>query len=126
MYHNFYDGYHSICSGSTDGDSTCSKATTALTERHIPSLFRQLKKHAAKWKDIGLHLGFLPSELDNIEAQMNLMQGAPLSFFGAMLQGWIQWAPEDSRGSTNFANMEDLKGALDEAGLAATAHALKL
>ena len=71
-------------------------------------------------------MDFLPSELDNIEAQPNRIQGAPLSYFGAMLQEWIQWAPDDSRGSTNFANLEDLRSALNEAGLGATAHNLKV
>ena len=95
-----------------------------LTERNLPALFKQLKKHAAKWREIGTHLEFLPSELDNIEARPNLIQGAPKSWLGAMLQEWVQWAPEDSRGSTGFANIEDLKNALREAGLGATAHDL--
>ena len=103
-----------------------SKLEAQLTERHIPSLLRQLKMHAAKWRDIGIYLEFLPSELDNIEAQPNRMQGAPLSYLGAMLQMWIQWAPGDNRGSTSYAYLEDLKSALDEAGLGVTARALKL
>ena len=89
-------------------------------------MLRQLKKHAVKWREIGTNLDFLPSELDNIGAQPNRMQGAPLSYFGAMLQEWIQWAPGDSRGSTNFANLEDLRSALNETGLGATAHELKV
>lgn len=92
-----------------------------LTERHIPSLFQKLKTHAAKWRAIGIHLGFLPGELSNIEARPNLIQGAPVSWLGAMLEEWIQWAPNDSRGSTSIANVEDLREALVEAKLAAIA-----
>ena len=89
-------------------------------------MFQQLKKHAAKWREIGIYLGFLPSDLDNIEAAPNRMHGAPLSCLGAMLPEWSQWAPGDNRGSTNFVNVEDLKSALDEAGLGKTACNLKL
>ena len=102
--------------------SICDK----LTERHIPSLLQQLKNHAAKWREIGIHLGFLPGELRNIEARPNLTPGAPKSWLGVMLEEWIQWAPSDSRGSTSFANMDDLKSALKEAGLAGTVLDLKL
>ena len=97
-----------------------------LMDKDLPFLLRQLKKHAAKWREIGTHLEFLPGELDNIEARPNLSQGAPVSWFGAMLQDWLQWAPSDSRGSTSFATLEALKGALNDAGLGATAHDLKL
>jgi hypothetical protein len=102
--------------------SICSK----LTERHIPSLLQQLKNHAVKWREIGIHLGFLPGELSNIEARPTLTPGAPISWLGAMLEEWIQWAPGDGRGSTSFANVEDLKAALTEARLAVTALDLKL
>ena len=97
-----------------------------LSERDLPSVMRELKKHAAKWKEIGLHLGFLPGELDNIEAKPSLSQGAPVSWFGAMLQEWLQWAPMDRRGSTSFATLNDLKVALGETGLGASAHDLTL
>ena len=90
-------------------------------------MLRQLKNHAAiKWREIGIHLGFLPGELDNIGARPNLSQGAPVSWFGAMLESWLQWAPGDCRGSTSFATLEDLKVALGEAGLGASAYDLTL
>ena len=100
--------------------------STPLKERNIPSLLRQLKKHAAKWRDIGTYLEFFPSELDNIQARPNLMQGAPMSYLGTMLQEWVQWAEGDSRGSTSSANIEDLRSALNQAGFGATARELKL
>ena len=83
-------------------------------------------KHAANWREIGICLKFLPSELRNIAAQPYLMQSATLSYFEAMLSQWVQWAPGDSRGSTNFAYLEDLKSALNQAGFGATAHELKV
>ena len=97
-----------------------------IKEQDIRSLVRQLQKHAANWKAIGIHLGFLPSDLDNIESAPNRMQGAPLSYLGAMLQEWSQWAPGDKHGNTDFANLKDLKSALKEAGFGATACDLKL
>ena len=97
-----------------------------LTERDIPSLLCQLKKHASKWREIGIHMGYLPGELDNIEARPNLSQGAPVSWFTAMLESWLQWAPGDSRGSTSFATLEGLKDALSEAGFGASAYNLNL
>ena len=114
--------YFIIHAASSSDNPTAAK----LTQQHIPSLLQQLKNHASKWREIGIHLGFLLSELSNIEARPNLMQSAPTSWLSALLEEWIQWAPEDSRGSTDFAKMEDLKNALKQAGLAATAHDLKL
>ena len=97
-----------------------------LPDRALPMLLRQLTNHAAKWRVIGIHLGFLPGELANIEARPSLSQGAPVSWFAAMLEDWLQWAPGDSRGSTSFAKLEDLKGALSEAGLGASTYDLNL
>ena len=100
--------------------------TRQLTNKDLPLLLRQLKLHAAKWREIGIHLGFLPGELDNIGARPNLSQGAPVSWFGAMLESWLQWAPGDGRGSTSFATLKDLRDALNETGLGASARDLKL
>ena len=94
-----------------------------LTDKHLPALFRRLKKHASKWKEIGMHLGFLPGELDNIEARPTLIRGAPVSCLGA---AWMQWAPGDSRGSTEFATLDDLKASLRDADLGAAAYDLNI
>jgi hypothetical protein len=85
-----------------------------------------LKKHASKWREIGKYLKFHPGELDNIASRPHLHPTAPTSLLDAMLQEWIEWAPRDSRGSTSFANLEDLRAALRDAGLGTTAHGLKL
>ena len=69
-------------------------------------------------------MGFLNSELDKIQARPLLMSGAPNSWLNAMLADWLQWEPEDSRGSKKFAMLEDLKAALRESGLARLARDL--
>ena len=101
-----------------------SESQTPLNQHNHSVLFKQLQIHSAKWREIGLHLGFLPSELDEIQARPFLMSGAPKSWLSAMLADWLQWAPGDSRGSKKFAMLEDLKVALQESGLANLAHDL--
>ena len=100
------------------------KDPTILNEHNHSVLFKQLIKHSAKWRVIGSLLGFLPSELHNIEAKPSLNSSAPISWLSTMLSQWLQWAPEDSRGSTSFATLEDLKAALSQAELGAAAHDL--
>jgi hypothetical protein len=100
--------------------------TRKLTDKDLPFLLRQLKLDVDKWREIGIHLGFLTKELAGIEARPMLLHSAPLSWFVAMLEDWLQWAPGDSRGSTSFATLEDLVDALRQAGLGARACDLKL
>ena len=95
-----------------------------LTDDHHAVLLKQLTKHSADWKMIGLYLGFSSGELKDIEARPFLQQGAPTSWLSAMLVQWLQWAPGDSRGSTSFATLKALKTALNEVCLGATAHDL--
>ena len=98
--------------------------TERLTDDHHAVLLKQLTKHSADWKMIGLYLGFSSGELKDIEARPFLQPGAPTSWLSAMLVQWLQWAPGDSRGSTSFATLKALKTALNEACLGATAHDL--
>ena len=98
--------------------------TERLTDDHHAVLLKQLTKHSADWKMIGLYLGFTSGELKDIEARPFLQPGAPTSWLSAMLAQWLQWAPGDSRGSTSFATLKALKTALSEAYLGATAHDL--
>ena len=91
---------------------------TILSDQHHSVLLKQLHKHAAKWKTIGSHLGFLPNELANIEARPLLLHNAPESWLSAMLAEWLQWAPGDHR---SWTTLEALKHALREAGLGVTA-----
>ena len=97
---------------------------TKLTEHHHSDLLSQLCKHAKSWKGIGTHLGFTHGELNNIEAAPLLMTTAPTSWLDKMLEEWLQWAPEDERGSTSYATLESLKCALRVSGFNATAHSL--
>ena len=87
---------------------------TIFTDRDVPDLLKQLKKHATKWRDIGTHLGFHPWELDNIQTRPFLMQTAPESWLGAMLTEWLQRAPDDTRGSPSI---ESLMLALSKCGI---------
>jgi hypothetical protein len=89
---------------------------TPLNQHNHSVLFRQLQIHSAQWREIALCLGFLPSELDEIQARPFLLSGAPKSWLSKMLAEWLQWAPGDSRGSKKFAMLEDLKCALSESG----------
>jgi hypothetical protein len=89
-------------------------------------LIQQLSSHAAKWREIGTHLFFKQAELDDIQARPLLLNGAPKSWLSALISDWMQWAPGDSHGSTKRANLEDLKFAVSEAGLGATAAKLSL
>ena len=108
-----------------DSTSASSKGDTKqLTESDMPHLLGELKKHANKWRDIGIHLGFQENELDNIEARPLLLARAPQSWLTAMLSEWLQWAPKDSRGSLSFATLQALKDALNKSGLGATASTL--
>ena len=100
------------------------KQATRLSEDHHSSLLKQLANYSSKWRDIGLFLGFQSRELDVIQAKPLLLEGGPTSWLSKMLAEWLQWAPGDSRGSTSFATLENLKAALREAGLGAKADEL--
>ena len=103
-----------------------SSMNTVLTNVHYASLIQQLSKDAAKWRDIGIHLGFGTNELDIIQSKPALYTRAPMSWLQETLSQWLQWAPGDSRGSTSFATLENLKTALHRVELGATAHDLKV
>ena len=94
-----------------------------LHDNDHPNLYEKLKEHSYKWKEIGTLLGFRPRELHNIEARPLLLSSAPKSWLSAMVAEWLQWAPGDARGSTDFATLNGLRHALDKAGLSATAQA---
>ena len=93
-----------------------------LGEEHHLVIFEQLQKHSCDWKEIGRWLGFLPSELEYIQHRPLLLSRAPHSWLDAVLEEWLQWAPEDSRRSKSFATLKNLKSALSNAGFEETAH----
>ena len=87
-------------------------------------IYKKLQPHASKWRDIAIGLGFTPAELDNIAANPSRVTTAPRSYLSAMLSDWLEWAPGDARGSTKYATIEDLRSAVDRAGLGLTAREL--
>ena len=117
-YHNIIAAGVTGCSSQTANHCT----VTVLNEQNHSVLYKQLTKYSSNWREIATLLGFLPSELDNIEARPLLLSGAPRSFLSAMLAEWLQWVPGDSRGSTSFPTLEDLKVSLESVqGLTALA-----
>ena len=109
-----YDGVCAHDQGQYEPNDRCTKS-------HHASLLLQLTPHAAKWRGIGIHLGFQHGELDTIESRPALFQQAPKSWLDAMLAQWLQWAPGDGRGSDQVATLSSLKRAVGKAGLGATA-----
>ena len=105
-------------------DSISIDVTKRLTESDMAALYGRLNHHAHQWRDIAIHLGFQQTELDNIQARAPLWQGSPQSWLRAMLSEWLEWAPNDSRGSSSFATLQALKDALSRSGLGATAFTL--
>lgn len=58
--------------------------------KHHSVLCQLLKQHASKWKTIGQYLGFLPGELDNIEAKPLLLKNAPEAWLECMLLKFLE------------------------------------
>ena len=91
---------------------------TCLDEAdHHTIVFKQLVKHSADWRNIGRCLGFLPSDLDVIEAKPLLLKTAPSSWLEALLVQWLH---------SGEAKLEKLRDALWEAGLGQTASDLHI
>ena len=97
------------------------REVTRLSENSHSVLYQKLVEHCAKWREIGTHLGFRPSELQEIQSRPALYATAPKSLLSAMLADWLQWAPGDQRGSTECATLEGLSDALDKAKLSEAA-----
>ena len=87
-------------------------------EDHRAVLCEILKLHANKWREIGQHLGFLPGDLDNIQAAPLLLQTAPVSWMNAVLEKVLK----EREGG---AMVSVLEAALNKAGLGVTASLLK-
>ena len=45
------------------------REVTKLSENNHSVLYQKLAEHSAKWREISTHLGFRPSELDEIQAR---------------------------------------------------------
>ena len=112
-----------LCSMTT---KECHSLKERLNKCHCSFLVQQLSSCAYKWKDIGTHLKFQQEELNNILANPLFMNDAPTSWLSALVSDWLEWAPGDSRGSTNYANLEDIKSAVSKAGFGVVAEELSL
>ena len=106
----------------------CHSLKEKLNKCHCSFLIDQLSTNncEAKWRKIGTHLNFQQKELDIIQANPLLLNDAPTSWLSVMLSNWVEWAPGDSRGSTSYANLEDLKSAVSKAGFGVVAEELSL
>ena len=102
------------------------KNSLRLNKYHYSFLIQQLSSCAAKWREIGTNLKFQPKQLDIIEAKPLSLTTAPKSWLSALIAEWLEWAPGDSRGSTSYANLEDLKSAVSKAGFGVVAEELSL
>lgn len=95
-----------------------------LADQDLAWICEKLGQHSAKWRQIGQGLRFTEPELDTIEAAPRLFSGAPFSYLCAMLSNWLQRAPGDARGSTDYATLNSLRRAVDRAGLGRLAQQL--
>ena len=94
---------------------------TRLSESHLSDIISILKNAAAKWKQIGLNLRFLSSELTIIERKPMLLPEGDTAFFSEMLTQWLKWAPPNHPWPT----LEALSSALQNAGEESLAYSLR-
>lgn len=95
-----------------------------LTERDIATLLNLMHNFSDKWNEIGLGLGFVPSELRQISSNISLFMSAPASFLRTLLEQWVQWpTKEHPTKSTLEALCEAMRGSL--AGLGSLAEQLE-
>ena len=60
-------------------------------------LMNRIHNYSHKWSDIGLRLGFFPSELDQISCNPSLFMStsAPTRSMTRLLSQWVQWPTEN-------------------------------
>ena len=68
-----------------------SAAERTLTENDIVALLNLMHNFSDKWYDIGIGLGFAPSELNQIRSKPSLFMEAPVRFLTQLLSQWVQW-----------------------------------
>ena len=66
-------------------------AKQVLTERDVVALMNLIHNFSNKWNEIGLGLGFAPSELKQISSNPSLFMSAPASFLTELLSQWVRW-----------------------------------
>lgn len=71
--------------------AVASAAERTLTENDVFALLNLMRNFSDKWYDIGIGLGFAPSELNQIRSKPSLFMEAPVSFLTQLLSQWVQW-----------------------------------
>ena len=66
-------------------------AEHVLTEGDVVAILNLVHNFSDKWYEIGLGLGFAPSELNQISSNPSLFMSAPASFLTQLLSQWVQW-----------------------------------
>lgn len=74
-----------------------------IKSAHVHSLMTYLYKYSHKWREIGMSLGFLINELDNIE--QSYPRDTVQRLLTRMLNQWTQWPTNDHR---NYPTLEKL------------------
>ena len=69
---------------------------------------------AAKWKELGLALGFSPNDLDCIEQNHLLAVKGVKAYFHELIRQWLQWTPPDHDSPSILALHEALTSPLVE------------
>lgn len=92
-------------------------ARTVIEAHHYGTLCRQLRPHAAKWPDIAKGLDFQHSEIANIKADFTKMVGGPGSYMDEVLSMWMDWGPNDARGTKDLATLEQLQRVINDLNL---------
>ena len=104
-----------------------------LKPNHLQRLYRNMQvynqdySYKKIWRKFGSHLGFSEKELDDIhpqksddddddDEQTKINHGHINSCTEKMLDKWLQWYPQDKRGSTSFPTYSALQRALLNAG----------
>lgn len=83
-----------------------------LNECDLAIVLDVVKGAAPQWKNMGVYLGFLGSELDTIAASPSLFYEAPLGYLRDLLSQWLKWSPP----THPFPTIGNLASALRRAG----------
>ena len=94
-----------------------------LKNQHLDKLYQTIecsdpkKTCRSHWRDVGSQLGFSTQELDDIYCENKKRSGDKNNVCTKeMLRRWLQWYPNDSRGSVTFPTYSSLKKAMIDAG----------
>jgi hypothetical protein len=88
-------------------------AGTRLEPCHYGILCEKFRSCAFKWKEIAQSLQFKYPEIEEIATHRS---GQPSSCLSDVIGKWLEWAPGDNRGSSEYATREQLLVAVEKAG----------